>query len=228
MPSAGGTLTPLTKLEPGEVTHRWPQGLPGGKAALFTAHTSTGGFDGAHIDVVSFADGQRKLLLRNGTFGQYLDSGHIIYVQRGHAVCRAVRLEPAPGDWRGVAGLGGCGSWRCDPVRGGAAQCLANRHARVPRWRGQVDRAVAGHRGPNQTPLGDTFDNRIMVATYTAKGDVLIKDKPRVWSDSQIADISVILNDDVTTDGTRVVALMPADEPSELNKRPLDLPAEFP
>ena len=39
IPSAGGAPTPVTELAQGEVTHRWPQILPGGKAVLFTANT---------------------------------------------------------------------------------------------------------------------------------------------------------------------------------------------
>ncbi len=39
IPSAGGPPTPVTDLQSGEVTHRWPQILPGGKAVLFTAST---------------------------------------------------------------------------------------------------------------------------------------------------------------------------------------------
>ena len=37
IPSAGGPPTPVTDLQSGETTHRWPQILPGGKAVLFTA-----------------------------------------------------------------------------------------------------------------------------------------------------------------------------------------------
>ena len=42
IPSAGGPPTPVTDLQSGEVTHRWPQILPGGKAVLFTAGTRRG------------------------------------------------------------------------------------------------------------------------------------------------------------------------------------------
>jgi Tol biopolymer transport system component len=82
IPSAGGSPTPVTELQSGESTHRWPQVLPGGKAVLFTA-SSTGGYDGANIDVMSLADHRRKTLLRGGTFGRYLPSGHLIYLNRG-------------------------------------------------------------------------------------------------------------------------------------------------
>ncbi len=83
IPSAGGAPTPVTELQSGEATHRWPQILPGGKAVLFTAHTATEGFDTANIEVMSLADHHTKTLQRGGTFGRYLPSGHLIYVNRG-------------------------------------------------------------------------------------------------------------------------------------------------
>jgi Tol biopolymer transport system component len=83
IPSAGGPPTPVTELQSGELTHRWPQILPGGKAVLFTANSAVGGFDGANIDVMSLADHRRKTLVRGGTFGRYLPSGHLIYLNRG-------------------------------------------------------------------------------------------------------------------------------------------------
>jgi len=83
IPSAGGPPTPVTDLQSGEQTHRWPQILPGGKAVLFTANTAGTAFDGANIDVMSLADHHSKTLLRGGTFGRYLPGGHLIYVNRG-------------------------------------------------------------------------------------------------------------------------------------------------
>jgi serine/threonine protein kinase/Tol biopolymer transport system component len=82
IPSAGGPPTPVTELQNGENTHRWPQVLPGGKAVLFTAAT-TGTFDTANIEVMSLADHSRKTLVRGSTFGRYLPSGHLVYVNRG-------------------------------------------------------------------------------------------------------------------------------------------------
>jgi len=83
IPSAGGAPTPVTELAQGEATHRWPQILPGGKAVLFTAHTSTGGFDRANIEVMSFKDHRRKTLQRGGTYSRYLPSGHLVYINKG-------------------------------------------------------------------------------------------------------------------------------------------------
>ena len=62
IPDAGGQPSALTELDGnrGEVTHRYPQVLPGGKAALFTAHTTATAFDEASIEVVSLADRRGK------------------------------------------------------------------------------------------------------------------------------------------------------------------------
>jgi Tol biopolymer transport system component len=83
IPSAGGPPTPLTDLQNGEQTHRWPQILPKGKAVLFTAHRGAVGFDGANVEVMSLADHSRKTLVRGGTYGRYLPSGYLVYVNRG-------------------------------------------------------------------------------------------------------------------------------------------------
>jgi serine/threonine-protein kinase len=82
----GGAPARLTELdrEHGDVTHRWPQILPGGKAVLFTAHTRIiGGYDDASIEVMSLVDRRKKTLLRGGTYGRYVPSGHLLYVNRG-------------------------------------------------------------------------------------------------------------------------------------------------
>jgi eukaryotic-like serine/threonine-protein kinase len=58
-------------------------------------------------------------------------------------------------------------------------------------------------------------DNRIMVATYTAKTDSFVPDKPRVWSEKQLADFGIIgtVNYDIAPDGKRILAMMPAEAP---------------
>jgi Tol biopolymer transport system component len=83
IPSAGGPPTPVTDLQNREQYHVWPQILPGGKAVLFTAGTSIGSSDAANIEVMSLADHRRKTLVRGGTFGRYLPSGYLVYVNRG-------------------------------------------------------------------------------------------------------------------------------------------------
>jgi len=87
IPAAGGTPTVVTKLAAGEVTHRWPQMLPGSKAVLFTSNASpNNGFDGASVEVVTLKDGRRKTLQHGGTYGRYLATatgpGYLIYANR--------------------------------------------------------------------------------------------------------------------------------------------------
>ena len=65
--SAGGTPEPLTTLDHGEVTQRWPQVLPGGKAVLYTGSNSLGGWEDANLVVQPLPTGVRKVVQRGGT-----------------------------------------------------------------------------------------------------------------------------------------------------------------
>ncbi|HYW46944.1 MAG TPA: protein kinase [Bryobacteraceae bacterium] len=82
VPSAGGTPSPVTTLDTkkGEITHRFPQILPGGHAVLFTSHTSRGNYDDATIEAVSLKTHERKVLVRGGYLGRYVPTGHLIYL----------------------------------------------------------------------------------------------------------------------------------------------------
>jgi serine/threonine protein kinase/Tol biopolymer transport system component len=83
IPSEGGPVHQLTHLRSGEVTHRWPQVLPGTEAVLFTANTAIGGgFDDATIEFQSLRNGERKTLVRGGHYGRYSASGHLLFVRR--------------------------------------------------------------------------------------------------------------------------------------------------
>ena len=57
-----------------------------------------------------------------------------------------------------------------------------------------------------------TADQHIMVVAYTAKGDVFVADKPRLWTEKRLADVPLIgRNLDIVPDGPRFVALMPVE-----------------
>ena len=81
--SAGGKTQPLTKLGDGEVTQRWPQVLPGGKAVLYTGHHDSRGFDEANLVVQPLPDGAPRIIRRGGYHARYLPSGHVVYVNNG-------------------------------------------------------------------------------------------------------------------------------------------------
>jgi eukaryotic-like serine/threonine-protein kinase len=81
--SAGGKPEPLTSLneQSGEVTHRWPQVLPGSKTVIFIEHNSRGAFNGANVVVYSTVSGKSKTVLHGGSYARYLPSGHLVYVR---------------------------------------------------------------------------------------------------------------------------------------------------
>jgi serine/threonine-protein kinase len=98
IPENGGSPQPLTKLENGELTQRWPQILPGKKAVLFSASSSSVNWEEAHVEVLSLKTGQRKTVVRGGFYGRYLPSGHLVYLRGGTLYGMAFdndRLEPA-------------------------------------------------------------------------------------------------------------------------------------
>jgi hypothetical protein len=57
------------------------------------------------------------------------------------------------------------------------------------------------------------LDRRVQVAAYTVKGDSFVAEKPRFWSEKQVADIGSFPGFDVAPDGKRVLALFAADDP---------------
>jgi eukaryotic-like serine/threonine-protein kinase len=81
----GGTPVAVTHLDKSrnEVTHRWPQILPGGKDVLFTASQNNNDFGHADVEAASLATGQAKVLVENAYFGRYLASGYLTYVSGG-------------------------------------------------------------------------------------------------------------------------------------------------
>ena len=105
-------------------THRWPDGLPGGRGFLYTAHTKTGSYDDASLVVQGPGGEPRRVLLKGGYQGRYLSSGHIVYLhdERLFAVPFDLdRLElagPAVPVIQGVAGA----------ISNGTAQFSASRN----------------------------------------------------------------------------------------------------
>jgi serine/threonine-protein kinase len=80
--AAGGELQPLTTLDEatGEATHRWPQFLPDGKSVLFTVSGSSTDYQSAWLEIVDVKTGKRTVVHHGGSYGRYVDTGHILYV----------------------------------------------------------------------------------------------------------------------------------------------------
>lgn len=79
---------------------RWPQLLPGGRVALYTALTALGA-DRANVEAVSLTDGRRHVLVKGGTFGRYIPPGYLIFVNQG--ALYAIRFDVRRLETRGAA-----------------------------------------------------------------------------------------------------------------------------
>ncbi len=95
VPEEGGTPEVLTTLNSGlgEITHRWPHTLPGGRAVLFTVgHRSIDSFDDASVAVHDLDSGATRILLSGGTRPQFMAPNHLIFARGGKLY--SVGLDP--------------------------------------------------------------------------------------------------------------------------------------
>lgn len=79
--SGGGTPATVLDLGDQHANAVWPQVLPSGNV-LFT-NVGVTGPNGATIEALSLTTGKRTVLAHGGTFGRYLPSGYLTYVNQG-------------------------------------------------------------------------------------------------------------------------------------------------
>ena len=98
--ASGGTPQAVTTLDEkkGELSHLWPQILPGGKAVLFTISGPTN--YNHHIALESLEAHQRSDLTQHGMYARYASGGYLIYAEdpplsgsSGSLLARAFDLE---------------------------------------------------------------------------------------------------------------------------------------
>jgi Tol biopolymer transport system component len=91
--AAGGGVSGLTQpaAARGELDHIWPEMLPGGRAVLLTITATTGGLAAAQVAVLDLATGTHTVLVRGGSHGHYVTSGHLVYTAEG--TLRAVPFD---------------------------------------------------------------------------------------------------------------------------------------
>jgi serine/threonine protein kinase/Tol biopolymer transport system component len=84
VPASGGPAKQLTTLDSGkrELLHAWPSVIAEGRILLFAS--ITGSSRGAsHIEALSLASGQRRVIVESGTFPLYAPSGHLVFFRDG-------------------------------------------------------------------------------------------------------------------------------------------------
>lgn len=96
VPAGGGAAQSLTtpNEKENEVSHRWPQVLPGGKAVLFTIQLTTQTtYDDARIAVLSLQTGKWHTLLDGGSYARYVPSNHIVFARAGSLIAAPFDLR---------------------------------------------------------------------------------------------------------------------------------------
>jgi Tol biopolymer transport system component/predicted Ser/Thr protein kinase len=94
--SDGGVPRELTRLKQEGYDHRWPQFLPDGKTILFTECKAGAAMDDSSIVAQRLNTGEQKILIRGGTCGRYVPTGHLVYYRAGALMAvpfDATRLE---------------------------------------------------------------------------------------------------------------------------------------
>jgi serine/threonine-protein kinase len=89
--ASGGPCEAISRVDPTEGDHRWPQMLPDGKHVLFTIGRE-GAFDSARLAVLDLATHRYRTVLEGAAHGEYLPTGHLVFVRSGQMF--AIRFDP--------------------------------------------------------------------------------------------------------------------------------------
>jgi len=85
VPATGGDPVKLTDAGADEAipsqSHRWPQLLPDGKTALFTASPMNSSYSDGSIVALSLETLIQKEIIREGRFARYVPTGHIVFAR---------------------------------------------------------------------------------------------------------------------------------------------------
>ncbi len=96
IPASGGTPQPYTTLAEGELSHRWPQVTPSGKAVVFTIWNDTG-FEGGRIAVQRLDGSGRTILVQGGGYGRIVEASgsrnYLVYAQADGLVAAPIDLD---------------------------------------------------------------------------------------------------------------------------------------
>ena len=191
VPSSGGSPTTLTTLDSadGEISQRFPDVLPGGKAVLFTSkYKNTAIFDDAKIVVERLDTHERTNLIDGGTFARYVPTGQLVYVRGGSLYsvpfdASSLRLTGPPSllfpggmmlEESGTASYGFSSNGMLVYVPGGPAPHSSN----VVEWAYPNGRAKSLIQTPGpyyEIAISTTYD-RLALTMYAANNDVWVYD----------------------------------------------------
>ena len=93
VPASGGKPTSITNVAAGEIAHRLPRALPGGRTVLCTVIREVIAMQDSSVEAVDLATGTRTRLVDNATDGRYAPDGHLLFARRG--ALYAVRFDAA-------------------------------------------------------------------------------------------------------------------------------------
>jgi eukaryotic-like serine/threonine-protein kinase len=96
--ASGGPVTAATTLQPGDLLHRWPQFLPGGKRFLF--YVKTGAIETSGTYLATLGKPERRLVLRNGATGVFAPPATLLYGRS--AALLSQRFDPDSGELSGT------------------------------------------------------------------------------------------------------------------------------
>jgi serine/threonine-protein kinase len=90
--ATGGTPQPFTRLvsSKNDITHRWPQVLPGAKAVVYAIGIE---FNSATIAVASLKSGAAKTLAIRGGYPRYITEGYLVFERQEGLYAVAFDLE---------------------------------------------------------------------------------------------------------------------------------------
>ena len=203
--ASGGNREVLTTPDRanGEISHRWPSVLPGGKAFLYSVGTGSG-WNEAKIVVQRIGSKERKILIEGGSSGRYLPTGHLVYARGASLYAVRFNLETleVSGDpvqvIEGVANSGAGASEYSYSNDG----LLIYRPAGSPTGRGSelalVDRAGRSLPFQDPAPPGQTIDGPVL----SRRGDRLAGSmNEELWSFDLVRGSSTRLTSGTRTTG---------------------------
>jgi len=179
---AGGIPQPLTRSEKGDVSQRWPEFLPDGKALLFAAGPSGFAFINTQVAVQSVVTGERRNLIQGGTLPHYASSGHLIYAQGANLMAMPFDAQRLTATGAAVPVVEGVLEYSISATGSlvyvsGGAQSAQSRLVWVSRNRAEKPLAAPAHgyRNPRLSPDG----RRVSVDIREQGGQVWLYDLAR-------------------------------------------------